>query len=109
MPGTFSRTLPHYPAHRHHYSQRSDTRRDRPAGRRATALGPDRHQAPTANLTLVANGLRLKYKSLTTLVVAPPNIPVTQPVEISIGYYSPAGSQRITQSYVRSTGNPVSL
>ena len=71
----------------------------------AQLLRPDRHQAPTANLTIVANGLRLKYKSLTTLVVAPPNIPVTQPVEISIGYYSPAGNQRITQSYVRSTGN----
>ena len=70
-----------------------------------TLLPADRYQAPTANLTMVANGLRLKYKSLTTLIVAPPNLPVTQPVEISIGYYSPAGNQRITQSYVRSTGN----
>ncbi len=68
-------------------------------------LRPDRHQAPTANLTMVANGLRLKHKSLTTQVIAPPNLPVTQPVEISIGYYSPAGNQRITQSYVRSAGN----
>ena len=65
----------------------------------------DRYQAPTANLTMVANGLQLKNKSLTTLVVAAPNLPVSQPVEISIGYYSPAGNQRITQSYVRSTGN----
>ncbi len=68
-------------------------------------LRPDRHQAPTANLTVVANGLRLKHKSLTTLIVAPPDLPVTRPVEISIGYYSPTGNQRITQSYVRSTGN----
>lgn len=66
---------------------------------------PDRYQAPTPNLTMVANGLRLVQKSVSTLVTAAPNLPVTQPVEISIGYYSPAGNQRITQSYVRSTGN----
>ena len=34
-----------------------------------------------------------------------PNLPVTKPVEISISYSSPAGVQRITQSYVRTTGN----
>ncbi len=66
---------------------------------------PDRYQAPTPNLTMVANGLRLMQKSVSTLVTTAPNLPVTQPVEISIGYYSPAGNQRITQSYVRSTGN----
>ena len=66
---------------------------------------PDRYQAPTANLTIVANALRLTHKSLTTLITADPNLPITKPVEISIGYYSPAGNQRITQSYVRATGN----
>lgn len=63
------------------------------------------YQGPTANLTMVANALKLKRKSLTTLVTVDPNLSVTQPVEISIGYYSPAGSNRITQSYVRTTGN----
>lgn len=63
------------------------------------------YQAPTANLTVVANALKLKRKSLTTLVTVDPNLSVTQPVEISIGYYSPAGNSRITQSYVRSSGN----
>lgn len=63
------------------------------------------YQAPTANLTLIANALKLKRKSLTTLVTVDPNLSVTQPVEISIGYYSPAGNNRITQSYVRSSGN----
>lgn len=63
------------------------------------------YQAPTADLTLVANALRLAHKSLSTLVTAAPNLPVTQPIEISIGYYSPTGNQRITGSYVRSSGN----
>lgn len=63
------------------------------------------YQAPTANLTMVANALRLKRKSLTTLITVDPNVPVTQPVEISVGYSSPAGTNRITQSYVRSSGN----
>jgi len=66
--------------------------------------------AGTPSLTAVANAIQLKHKSLTTLIVLPPNLPVTQPVEISIGYFSPAGSyapgfQRITQAYVRGTGN----
>jgi hypothetical protein len=75
-------------------------------GQRPTTVAPDdRYVAPTANLTMVANAIRLNHKSLTTLVTATPNLPVTQPVEISIGYYSPAGNQRITQSYVRATGN----
>lgn len=63
------------------------------------------YQAPTTNLTLVANALRLAYKSVSTLVTVAPNLPVTQPVEISIGYYSAAGNDRITQSYVRASGN----
>lgn len=66
---------------------------------------PDQYQAPTANLTMVANAVRLTHKSLTTLITAAPNLPITTSVEISIGYYSPAGNQRITQSYVRATGN----
>jgi hypothetical protein len=43
--------------------------------------------------------------SLTTLVTVAPGLALTQPVEISIGYYSPAAVNRITQSYVAGTGN----
>ena len=80
-------------------------------GQRPTTTASDnRYVGPTANLTAVANALKLRHKSLTTLVIIEPNVPVTQPVEISIGYYSPAGVyppgfQRITQSYGRGTGN----
>lgn len=71
---------------------------------------PDRGVAPTVNLSQVAYAIAVRSKSLTTLVTVPPGLPVTQAVEISIGYYSPAGMyppgfQRITQSYVRGTGN----
>ena len=45
------------------------------------------------------------YKSVSTLVTIALTSPVTQPVEISIGYYSAAGNDRITQSYVRASGN----
>jgi hypothetical protein len=64
-----------------------------------------RYDAPTPSLTEIANALQLRHKSLTTLMTVPPNLAVTRPVDISIGYSSPAGVQRITQSYVRTTGN----
>lgn len=70
-----------------------------------TAAPPPRMVGPTYNLTEVANAFSLRHKSLTTLITVAPNLPVTQSVEISIGYYSPAGTQRITQSYVAGTGN----
>ncbi|MGC3974862.1 MAG: hypothetical protein QM771_10825 [Nitrospira sp.] len=63
------------------------------------------YEAPTPSLTEIANAFQLRHKSLTTLMTVPPNLPVTKPVDISIGYSSPAGVQRISQSYVRSTGN----
>ena len=74
-------------------------------GQRPTTAPDNRYVAPTQNLTLVANALRLNHKSLTTLVTIQQGLPVTQPVEISIGYYSPAGNNRITQSYVAGAGN----
>ncbi|MDF0644451.1 MAG: hypothetical protein P0111_10495 [Nitrospira sp.] len=70
-----------------------------------TVLPPDRYQAPTPNLTLIANGLRLNHKSLTTLVTLPPNLPVSKPVEIGIIYSSPAGIGQAKQSYAGGTGN----
>jgi hypothetical protein len=65
----------------------------------------NRFNAPTPSLTAVANALMLKMKSLTTVLTAPPNLPVTVPVEISVGYYSPAAANRITQPYVVGSGN----
>jgi hypothetical protein len=62
---------------------------------------------PTDNITKVANAIQVRAKGLTTLVVVMPGLALTQPVTISIGYYSPAGNKRITQSYVASTGNRV--
>lgn len=64
-----------------------------------------RYAAPTPTLTEIANALQIRHKSLTTLITVSPNLPVSRPVDISIGYSSPAGIQRITQSYVRATGN----
>src|SRR5262245_45714794 len=59
---------------------------------------------PTENIAKVACAFQVKAKSLTTLVVVAPGLALTQPVTISIllGGYAP---QRITQSYVASTGN----
>ena len=68
--------------------------------------GTSQYVAPTDNLTQIANSLRLQTKSLTTLITLPAGLSVNQSVEVSIGYFSStAASQRITQSYVRSTGN----
>src|SRR5215469_1854853 len=60
---------------------------------------------PTQNLTKVGCAIQMKAKSLTTLVVVAPGLALTQPVSISIGYASPWGGNRITQTYVASTGN----
>lgn len=66
---------------------------------------PDRYTAPTANLTAVANALQLRHKSLTTQAYIPPGLRVTQLVEISIGFYSPTGNNRITQTLSVERGN----
>ena len=70
-----------------------------------TVLPPIQYQAPTPNLTLIANALRLNHKSLTTLLTLPPNLPVTQPVDIGIIYRSPTGIGQMKQSYAGSAGN----
>lgn len=74
-----------------------------------SALG-QRYVGPTDDLTKVANALSWYHKSLTTLVTVKPGLALTQPVTISIAYLSPAGPgpgspERLTQSYVASTGN----
>jgi hypothetical protein len=65
---------------------------------------------PTEDLTKIANALAWYHKSLTTLITVKPGLALTQPVTISIGYFSPAGygpgsPERLTQSYVASSGN----
>jgi hypothetical protein len=65
---------------------------------------PPNMVGPTENITKVLQAITTRAKSLTTLVVFPPGIQITQPVTISIGYYG-AGHQRITQTYVPSSGN----
>jgi len=77
----------------------------RPKGNVTIGGTVDRYNAPTANLTQIANSLRLRTRSLTTLITLPANLPVTQSVEVSISYNSTAARQRITQLYLRSTGN----
>ena len=61
--------------------------------------------APIPSLTAVANGIQLTHKSLTTLLKVIPNLPVTVPIEISVGYFSSTASQRLTQTYKAETGN----
>ncbi len=61
--------------------------------------------APTRNLTKVANAFTMRHKSLTTSLSVAPGLTLKRLVEISIGYYSPAGTKRITQSYVAGSGN----
>ena len=73
--------------------------------RPGTGLPRFQYEAPTPNLTMVANALRLNHKSLTTLVTLPPNLPVTQPVEIGIIYASPTGIGQTKQSYAGGAGN----
>lgn len=74
------------------------------------AIGPStptlaRYNAPTANLTVIANAIQFRSKSLTTLGVIPAGLKLTNPVRVSIGYFSPAGSYRVTQDYVTASGN----
>ncbi len=77
----------------------------RPTG---SAPGP-LNVGPTDNITKVANAIQVRAKSLTTLVTFAPGLALTQPVTISIGYYTPWGNTArdnlFRQNYVASTGN----
>jgi hypothetical protein len=55
---------------------------------------------PTNNLTAVANGVSVRAKSVTAVVTVAAELPVTNPVEVSVLF----GTRRVTQDYVRSTG-----
>jgi hypothetical protein len=75
----------------------------------STGTAPLQLVGPTENLTKVINSLRLKHKSLTTIITTAPGLQLTQPVQISILYISPAppppGGNRLTQTYQRKFGN----
>jgi len=71
-----------------------------------TATAPLQLVGPTDNLTKVINALALKHKSLTTVITTMPGLQLTQPVEISILFSSPWGTNtRLTQSYQQKFGN----
>jgi hypothetical protein len=76
-----------------------------------TATAPLQLVGPTENITKVINSLRLQHKSLTIIITTAPGLQLTQPVEISILYISPAppppAGNRITQSYQRKFGNRI--
>ena len=64
-----------------------------------------RYNAPTANLTLVANAIALKTKSLSILLTAAPGLAVTNPVNIRVTYNSSVtGSRSIQNVYDAKTG-----
>jgi len=66
---------------------------------------PDRYQAPTPNLTAVANALALRHNSLVTALILPPNVRLTAPVDITVEYLSPASPREvITHTYAPETG-----
>ena len=67
---------------------------------------PDRYVAPTPSLTIVANAMNLQSKSLNSLLVVPPGLQLSTPVDINVEYLSPASPREtITQSYIVETGN----
>lgn len=66
----------------------------------------DRYVAPTPGLTLIANAIKLQSKSLTSVLVMPPGLRLSTPVDISVEYLSPASPRQIiTQAYGAETGN----
>jgi hypothetical protein len=62
---------------------------------------------PTENITKVANALTVRAKSLTTLVKVLPGLVLTKPVTITVNYSSPAGQNRIAQTYDTKFGNRI--
>lgn len=72
-----------------------------PGGNKITYVGP------TPDLTAVANAIQVQAKSLESLVTVAPGLALSRPVTISIAYLSawPTGNDRITQTYVSTSGN----
>jgi hypothetical protein len=66
-----------------------------------------RYVGPTENITKVANALTVRAKSLTTQVKVLPGLVLTKPVTITVNYSSPAGQNRIAQTYETRSGNRI--
>jgi hypothetical protein len=67
---------------------------------------PPAYQAPTANLTKVANALSLRNKSVTTVVQAAAGLKLTNRVNINVYFAAYSHYEtRQTQRYVGTTGN----
>lgn len=75
-------------------------------GKRPTVNAlPQRFNAPTPDLNLVANALGLKTKSLSILLTAQPGLSVTNPVNIRVTYNSSvAGSRWVQHIYDSKNG-----
>src|SRR5436190_1946730 len=69
------------------------------------SAGNAAYVGPTPNITKVANAISVGHKSLTTAGIVGAGLNLTQPVEISVGFYSPWGNDRITQFYAVGPGN----
>ncbi|MEO8325320.1 MAG: hypothetical protein ABI618_05685 [Nitrospirota bacterium] len=75
-------------------------------GLQSGATAPLQLVGPTENLTKVINALSHRHKSLTTVITTAPGLQLTQPVEISILFSSPWGTNiRLTQPYQQKFGN----
>ncbi len=61
---------------------------------------PLRYEAPTANLTKLANALQFKSKSVTTVVAAPAHLGLTHPTSITVNYgYTTSATRSYTDSF----------
>lgn len=60
---------------------------------------------PTPGLTTLANAVRIRSQSVTTVVNVPGGLAVPNPTEISVSFG--IGGQRITQNYDRAAGNRI--
>ena len=75
-------------------------------GLQSGATAPLQLVGPTENLTKVINALSHRHKSLTTVITTAPGLQLTQPVEISILFISPWGTNtRLMQPYQQKFGN----
>lgn len=78
----------------------------RERGLSPSGSAPLQFVGPTDNLTKVINALAHKHKSLTSVITTAPGLQLARPVEISILFISPWGTNaRLTQPYQPKFGN----
>jgi len=68
-----------------------------------------RYVGPTDNITKVANAITTFTKGLTSLVRVAPSLALTQPVTMSIGFYSRCSGNRVTQVYQIGNNSPLNF